>query len=77
MIYFLNMWLQGDSHQNIPPLVLLTYSNVIHFKFGKNKLSKMCQVIKVVSKYVKEGETWQDYPTKWTGGSITILWFSN
>ena len=54
IIYLLNMWLQSDALKNIPPLRLITSSNDIPFQCGKNKLSKMWQVIKVVSKYVKE-----------------------
>ena len=40
-IHFFNIWLQGETHQNIPPLRLIKSSNLLHFKCEKNKLSIM------------------------------------
>jgi hypothetical protein len=70
----MNLWLIGDTRNNVPPLRCITAQNVGHIKNGPNKLSKMKSVMKVVENYGRNRSVWHANGRYWNGARVTALW---
>ncbi len=64
-------WFNGDAESNTPPLQFLKSGHLKDVKNGKNNLSKIRRVMKVIQTYGMSKGVWQD---SWDTEKIILLW---